>query len=753
MDGSTANVSGNSHAFKHARNGRQRKNVPSLALQSHSPAPGVDYTQTSVTEVFGSNVFNRKTMREVLPKPVYKALMACLDHGEQLQPAMADIVANAMKDWAVSKGATHFCHWFMPMTGLTAEKHDSFVTPTTEDQALVEFSGKFLVQGEPDASSFPSGGIRSTFEARGYTGWDPSSPAFIMEASHGKTLCIPSVFMSWSGHALDKKTPLLRSLDALSKQAVRLLHILGDKNVKRVICTVGPEQEYFLIDEAFYFARPDLINAGRTLFGARPPKGQEMEDHYWGSIRERVLAFMMDAEFELYKLGVPVKTRHNEVAPAQFEVAPIFEGSNIASDHNMLLMEIFRKVAQKHGFRCLLHEKPFSGINGSGKHNNWSMADNEGNNLLEPGSTPHQNEQFLVVLSAVIRAVNKYGALLRASIASANNDHRLGANEAPPAIMSVYLGDQLTEVVQSIVSGKTEDKGKTKKTLEIGVSMLPEIARDYSDRNRTSPFAFTGNKFEFRAVGSSQSIAWPNTILNTIVADSLQYMADALEAEIKKGATINKAVQTVVKKTLTENERIIFNGDNYSQAWHQEAERRGLPNFRHTVEALPTLVTKETRELFEHHGVLKQDELVSRYNILLEAYCKTINIESLLTAEIAKTMILPAAIEYQHRIAATLAQTKSAIGSINISGEEAMLRDLCSKINDLHNSIDVLESLIKGGKEDDHGEADAYAHARFYRERVIPSMDEVRAAADQLEMMVDDNLWPLPKFREMLYIY
>ncbi len=751
-EGSTTPMTIHSKPIKNSRGGTGRANLMQSVRQHRPQTTGIDYTTTPVTEIYGSNVFNRVTMRSYLPKSIYKAIVSALDNGERLDPSMADIVANAMKDWAVEKGATHFCHWFSPLTGLTAEKHDAFITPTADDKALVEFSGKFLVQGEPDASSFPSGGIRSTFEARGYTGWDPTSPAFIMEGTNGKTLCIPSVFCSYSGQALDKKTPLLRSLEAINKQAVRLLHVLDNKTVKRVSCTVGPEQEYFLIDETFYLARPDLINAGRALFGAKPPKGQEMEDHYWGTIRERVLAFMMDAEHELYKLGVPVKTRHNEVAPGQFEVAPIFESSNIACDHNMLLMEIFRKTALKHGLRCLLHEKPFSGINGSGKHNNWSMADDQGNNLLEPGSTPHENEQFLVVLTAIIRAMNKYGGLLRASIASANNDHRLGANEAPPAIMSVYLGDKLAEVVKGIVTGKVDGQ-KAKRVIEIGVSMLPEISPDESDRNRTSPFAFTGNKFEFRAVGSSQSIAWPNTILNTIVADSLQYVADAIEAETKKGTELKKAVQAVVKKVLTENERVIFNGDNYSEVWHKEAEKRGLPNARNTVEALPALVTAEAKALFTRQGVLKEDEVESRYNIMLEAYCKTINIESLLTAEIASTMILPAAIEYQHQLASTIVLTKSAIGGAQITAEEGMLRDLCHKISELHNAIEVLNSFIKGSKDDENGHSDVYTHARYYQERVITAMNEVRHAADELETVVDDSLWPLPKFREMLYIY
>jgi glutamine synthetase len=714
-------------------------------------AASVDYTKTPVSEIYGSNVFNRQVMRTLLPKAAYKAVLRCLDHGERLDPAYADLVANAMKDWAIARGATHFTHWFMPMTGLTAEKHDSFLVSSGDDGlALLEFSGKNLIQGEPDASSFPSGGIRSTFEARGYTGWDPTSPAFLMESTNGKTLCIPSVFCSFSGHALDKKTPLLRSLEAINKQGVRLLHLLGNKDVKRVNCTVGPEQEYFLIDEAFYLQRPDLINAGRALFGAKPPKGQEMEDHYWGSIKERVLAFMMDAEIELYKLGVPVKTRHNEVAPAQFEVAPVFESCNIAVDHNMLLMEVFKKTAQKHGLRCLFHEKPFTGINGSGKHNNWSMADDQGNNLLEPGNTPHENTQFLVVLSAVIRAVNKHAKLLRATVAFAGNDHRLGANEAPPAIISIFLGERLTEVVQGLIKGKAEgDKAKGK--IEFGVSNLPELARDDSDRNRTSPFAFTGNKFEFRAVGSSQSIAWPNTILNTMVAESLDYVATEIEKEVKAGTALNKAIEKVVKQVLTENQRVLFNGDNYSQEWHDEAAKRGLANLKNTIEALPALVEKEAKELFARYSVLQEDELVSRYHIMLENYCKTINIESLLTASIATTTILPAALEYQNRIATTIVQTKAAVSGINLSAQEGLLREVCTKVNHLKSSLEILDSLLHGSKEEE--ETDAFAHAKFYEHKVIPAMNEVRAAADGLETIVDDALWPLPKFREMLYMY
>jgi glutamine synthetase len=723
-----------------------------LQVQQREPVrSSVDYTQTPLTEVFGCNVFNRSTMRALLPKNIYKSLTKALDNGEQLDPAIADVVANAMKDWAIQRGASHFTHWFLPMTGLTAEKHDAFLVSTGDEGAILEFSGKNLIQGEPDASSFPSGGIRSTFEARGYTGWDATSPAFIMESTNGKTLCIPTVFCSYSGHALDKKTPLLRSLDAINKQAVRLLKLLGNNEVKRVTCTVGPEQEYFLIDESFYLQRPDLIAAGRCLFGARPPKGQEMEDHYWGSIRERILSFMMDAEAELYKLGVPVKTRHNEVAPAQFEVAPVFESSNIATDHNMVLMEVFKKTAQKHGLRCLFHEKPFSGVNGSGKHNNWSMADDQGNNLLEPGHTPHENLQFLVCLTAVIRAINTHAALLRSAIAFNGNDHRLGANEAPPAIMSVYLGDKLTEVVEAIVSGKEVASGSGAKKIQIGVSTLPELPSDDSDRNRTSPFAFTGNKFEFRAVGSSQSIATPNTVLNTIVADSLEFIADKIEAATKGGkADFNAAVQQIVKEVLSENKRVLFNGDNYSSEWHAEAEKRGLPNHRHTLESLPHSANEAAKKLFARFGVLSEEELQSRFNIELESYCKTINIEALLTSTIGQTMILPAAIEYQGRVASSIVQTKQAMSGLDLSGQEKLLKEVAERASRLKGALEQLEAL---SHEVDEGETDPLSHARFYREKVIPAMNNVRGIADELENLVDDSLWPLPKFREMLYIY
>ncbi len=714
--------------------------------QTNNSANSNDF---KISDIFGSNVFNRQIMAQLLPKPVYKSLVQSLDKGERLDPSIADVVANAMKDWAISKGATHFCHWFMPMTGLSAEKHDSFLVSTNDNGAIIEFSGQNLLLGEPDASSFPSGGIRSTFEARGYTGWDPTSPAFIMESVNGKTLCIPSIFCSFSGHALDKKTPLLRSMDALNRSALRLLKLLGNEAPTRVISTVGPEQEYFLIDEAYFLSRPDLINSGRALFGAKPPKGQEMEDHYWGSIRERVLAFMIDSEYELYKLGVPVKTRHNEVAPAQFEVAPVFETSNIACDHNMLLMEVFRKTAQKHGLRCLLHEKPFSGVNGSGKHNNWSLADDLGNNLLDPGTTPAENSQFLVMLTSVILAVSKFGHLLRASVASAGNDHRLGANEAPPAIISVYLGDMLTNVVEALVSGKKEAKGKHGLPIEIGVSLLPNLPRHDSDRNRTSPFAFTGNKFEFRAVGSSQSIAFPNTVTNVIVAEAMRIIANDIESNVKAGMDLNASIAKVLQATLKEHQKIIFNGDNYSKEWHEEASKRGLPNYKTTVEALPCLVTKDTSELFASHGVLTHEELNSRYKIMLENYIKTVAIEASLTANLAQTVILPACLDFQSKLAMTITATKSAIPNLMLGPQEEMLRDLTSKINDFYRSIEVLDTLIKNGS-DNH---DLLDEALFYEQQVLVAMKEVRKHADGLELTIDDALWPMPKFREMLYIY
>ena len=711
-------------------------------------ASGIDYAKRPITEVFGENVFSMGVMRTALPKPVFDALVKTIEHGDRLDPVHADTIASAMKEWAIERGATHYTHWFQPMTGLTAEKHDAFISYTREGAAITEFSGKTLIKGEPDASSFPSGGIRATFEARGYTAWDPTSPAFIVEGTNGKTLCIPTAFCGYNGHALDKKTPLLRSLESLSRYATRLLRLLGNKEVQSVTSTVGPEQEYFLVDRQFYFLRPDLVNCGRTLFGAKPPKGQELEDHYFGSIRSRVLAFMMESEAECYKLGIPIKTRHNEVAPAQFEVAPIFERANVAADHNMLAMEVMRTVANRHGFHCLLHEKPYAGVNGSGKHNNWSLMDDRGNNLLEPGHSPEEDAQFLVLLTAVLRGVNKWGKVLRAGIATAGNDHRLGANEAPPAIISVFLGEKLTEVVQGLITG-TKGAKREGGFLDIGVQALPSLPRDASDRNRTSPFAFTGNKFEFRAVGSSQNIARPMAYLNTAVAESLDYVATQIEARMKGGKNLRDALQAVVQETLAENQRIIFNGDNYTREWYMEAEKRGLPNLRNSVDATSVLREPEIVQLFSKYAVLTEEELSSRHTVSLEQYVKTINIEALMTSTIATQTILPAAFKYQHQLAETAARTREAMPGGGTT-PNAVLSKVSELAKELWESIAKLDS-VRTEADAHHG--DVTAHARFYRDRVVPAMEATRLAADALELIVDDTIWPLPKYREMLFVY
>ncbi len=730
-------------------NGSSRLEAIQAIAEKRPVAADLDYAKKPVTELYGQNVFSMEVMRKALPKPVYDSLQRTIEHGERLDPMHADTIATAMKEWALARGATHYTHWFQPMTGLTAEKHDSFINYTPTGAAITEFSGKTLVKGEPDASSFPSGGIRATFEARGYTAWDPTSPAFIVEGVNGKTFCIPTAFCGYNGHALDKKTPLLRSTEALSKQAVRLQKLLGHKDAQWVTSTLGPEQEYFLIDRHFYWLRPDLINCGRTLFGAKPPKGQELEDHYFGSIRARVLAFMMEAEAECYKLGIPIKTRHNEVAPAQFEVAPIFERSSIAADHNMLVMETFRAVANRHGFHCLLHEKPFAGVNGSGKHNNWSLMDDRGNNLLEPGHSPEDDAQFLVFLTAVIRAVNKWSKVLRAGIASPGNDHRLGANEAPPAIISVYLGDKLSEVVDGLIAGAKGSK-KQGGTLDIGVQALPVLPRDASDRNRTSPFAFTGNKFEFRAVGSSQNISRPVTYLNTAVAESIDVVATEIEKRIKGGRSVRDAVQSVVQEQLAENQRVIFNGDNYTKEWHAEAEKRGLPNLRNTVDAAGILADADVQALFAKYGVLNAEELASRHKILLEQYVKTINIEALLTSSIATQQILPAALKYQKELSETVLRTREAARNPNTSGAEGILARVSDLTSQLAEAIDKLDR-VRSEADAHHG--DVTAHAKFYRDRVVAGMESVRTAADTLETLVDDALWPLPKYREMLFVY
>jgi glutamine synthetase len=694
--------------------------------------------------LFGVNVFNEEVQRQRLPKQVFKALQNTVKLGEKLDPAVADSIASAMRDWAIEKGATHYTHLFQPMTGITAEKHDSFLTPDGVGGAIAEFSGKELIKGEPDASSFPSGGLRATFEARGYTAWDPTSPAYIMENPNGSTLVIPTAFLSWTGEALDKKTPLLRSMEALSAQAMRILKLFGNKAAAKVFTTVGAEQEYFLIDKSFYYSRPDLITCGRTLFGAPPPKGQELEDQYFGSIPERVLACMAECEAELFKLGVPVKTRHNEVAPSQYEIAPIFENSNLATDHQNLIMEILRKTADYYGLVALLHEKPFAGINGSGKHNNWSMSTDTGENLLNPGDNPHDNAQFLVFTTAVIRAVAKYSEILRLSIASAHNDHRLGANEAPPAIISIFLGDQLNDVFEQIEKGGAKSS-KQGGTFETGVSVLPPLPKEAGDRNRTSPFAFTGNKFEFRAVGSSANIAGANTVLNTIVAESLDFMATKLEADVKGGKDLNKAIQDLLPGLVKESKKVVFNGNNYAEEWHAEAEKRGLPNLKNTIEVLPVITRKDTVELFAKYKVYMGKELESRFNILAETYVKTLNIEANTAVMIAKTMILPAALRYQAEVGGSIAAAKAA-GAAQPAGLETF-GTLVSAINELQGGINKLEKA-----QSHHGNGDAYVHAKHMREQVFPALGTLRIAADKLETIVADDLWPLPTYREMLFI-
>jgi len=698
----------------------------------------------SIRQLFGINVFSDEVMKARLPENVYKGLRNTIKKGAPLDLSIADVVATTMREWAMERGATHFTHWFQPMTGLTAEKHDSFLVPTEGGSAIAEFSGKELVRGEPDASSFPSGGIRTTFEARGYTAWDPTSPAFILDNPNGTTLCIPTAFCSWNGEALDKKTPLLRSMEALSKHAVRILRLFGS-DAARVYSTAGPEQEYFLIDKNFYFARPDLINAGRTLFGAKPPKGQEMEDHYFGAIPERILACMLETETELYKLGVPVKTRHNEVSPAQYELAVTFENANVATDHNMLVMETMKRVADRYGLQLLLHEKPFAGVNGSGKHLNWSMADDAGNNLLKPGETPHDNAQFLLFLVAVIRAVARHGDILRVTVATAHNDHRLGANEAPPAIISVFLGDMLQDIVEQIEKGGAKT-AKAGGELRIGSSVLPTLPRDPGDRNRTSPFAFTGNKFEFRAVGSSQSVAGPIVALNTIVAESLDDFASQLEHAVAAGKDLNAEIQSLLQNAIKESKDVIFNGDNYTEFWYAEAERRGLPNRRTAVESLPDLLAPKSIKLFTKYGVLSERELHSRFEIFVEAYRKTINIESQLTIHIAKRMILPAALRYQAEVAGAIAALKST-GAIAPKAQSASLNELVQAIDDLQGSTDQLSEVL-----DEPPEGDSLAHAKHARDMIVPAMNAVRVAGDQLEVLVADDLWPLPTYQEMLFL-
>jgi glutamine synthetase len=694
-------------------------------------------------ELFGTLAFNDKAQQERLPKPVYRALRATITRGEPLDLSTADAVAVALKDWAVEHGATHYTHWFQPMTGITAEKHDSFLSPTAEGGAITEFKGKELIKGEPDASSFPSGGMRSTFEARGYTAWDPTSPPWLLfNGGNSVTLVIPTAFVSWTGEALDKKTPLLRSMEAVSKQAVRVLKLFGS-TAERVYATCGPEQEYFLIDRNFYFARPDLINAGRTLFGAKPPKGQEMEDQYFGAIPERVLACMAETELELFKVGVPVKTRHNEVAPSQYEIAPMFENANVAVDHQMMTMELLKKIAPKYGLACLLHEKPFAGVNGSGKHNNWSLSDEFGNNLLGPGDTPHDNMQFLVFCAAVLRAVDRWQGLLRASIASAGNDHRLGANEAPPAILSVFLGEMLTDIFEQLEKGSAKST-KQGGTLDIGVSVLPKLPRDAGDRNRTSPFAFTGNKFEFRAVSSGQSIAFPNMVLNAAMADALDSIANELEAATAKGEELNKAVGKLLTKIIKEHKRIVFNGNNYSGEWEKEARKRKLLNLKNTVDALPQLVTKDSVKLLEKYKILNEREIHARYEIFLENYNKTINVEGQLMVLMANRYILPAALEYQKRVGQSVAAVRAG-GGTSAQGKK-LLSSYTKLVDKFKAQTDGLTAALG------HNGAAPEKHAKYMRDKIVPAMGKLREVGDEIEVLTPHEIWPLPTYREMLFV-
>jgi glutamine synthetase len=706
-------------------------------------SPTEEYKSKPAQDIFGSLVFNDIAQKQYLSKDVYKKLRSTTLKGEPLDPSIADQVAQGMKEWALAHGASHYTHWFIPMTGLSAEKHDTFLEPTQDGGALAEFDGKTLIKGEPDASSFPSGGTRATFEARGYTAWDPTSPAFIQQEVNGATLTIPTAFVSYTEEALDLKTPLLRSMESLSTQAVRLLRVFGNKTAKHVFTTMGPEQEYFLIDRKYYELRPDLIAGGRTLFGAPPYRGQELEDHYFGSIRERILAFMMDLDRELWRLGIPSKTRHNEVAPAQFEMAPLFEKSSIAADHNMIVMELMRRVALRHGLVCLLHEKPFKGINGSGKHNNWSMATDEGENLLEPGKTPHDNAQFLAFLIATISAVDKYAELLRIGICGPGNDHRLGANEAPPAILSVFLGEQLKDVVNQLEKGSASSS-KTGGVMKLGVSILPPLPKDATDRNRTSPFAFTGNKFEFRAVGSTAAIYWPNTILNTIVAESIDRIATKLE----KGGDLNKTLAAVLQEEIKEHKKVLFDGNNYAEDWHAEAAKRGLPNLKSTVDALKAMPKKEYKELFAKYKVLNEKEYDAREEIMWERYVKVVNIEAGATVDIAKNQILPAVLSYQNKLAQTI-QLTQAVSKAGQKGQTALLDEVAKGASELYEAVEVLDDLI----EKANGGSSLHQIAASFKDSVIPSMLKVREIADWLEGLVEDDAWPLPKYREMLFQY
>jgi glutamine synthetase len=693
-------------------------------------------------EIFGENVFSLPVMAKRLPKSVYKSVAATIEKGDKLDPAIADVVAAAMKDWAMEKGVTHYAHVFYPLTGLTAEKHDSFMEPVGDGTAIWEFQGKILVQGEPDASSFPNGGIRATFEARGYTGWDVQSPAYILENPNGSTLCIPTIFVSMTGEALDYKTPLLRSQKAMSEQATRVLAAFGHKDIDNVVSYCGPEQEYFLVDTSFVNSRPDLLIAGRTLFGAKPAKGQEFDDHYFGAIPERVLAFMHDTERALFKLGVPAKTRHNEVAPGQFEIAPVFQKANLAADHQQLLMTTFKSIAKTHGFTALFHEKPFAGVNGSGKHVNFSFGNGNQGNFLNPGDNPHDNAQFLVFCAAVIRAVHLYGGLLRVSIASAGNDHRLGANEAPPAIISIFLGDQLQDVFEQIAKGGATSS-KQKGALSVGVDSLPVLTQDAGDRNRTSPMAFTGNRFEFRAVGSAQTVAAPLVIINTIMAEALDYIATELETSVAAGTDFNDAVQAVLAKVIEQHGAAVFNGNGYSTEWHEEAVSRGLKKLDTTVDSLPEYQTPEAKELFSKYGVFNEAELEARYEVALEQYLMAVNVEANLTEEIAKTTILPSAVRYQTELADNIASLEAA----GVEADKSDLVALSELVTSLRSGIKSLQAAVAGQHDTEGIDEAAYA-----KDTVLPAMLAVREAADALEAVVADDLWDLPTYQEMLFI-
>lgn len=719
--------------------GNQARLESISAVVGYESAESFDFVFEPTSELFNANVFTKSEMKKRLPKSVYKSMLRTIDQREMLDESAADVVASAMKDWALERGATHYAHVFYPLTGLTAEKHDSFLSPNGDDQAIAEFSGEQLIQGEPDGSSFPTGGIRQTFEARGYTAWDVTSPAYILENENGATLCIPTAFVSWTGEALDQKTPLLRSMQALDKHARRVLDLFGDDDNTPVVSTAGPEQEYFLVDRNFYYSRPDLMTAGRTLFGASPAKGQQFDDHYFGAIEPRVLACMLETERELFKLGVPVKTRHNEVAPGQYEIAPVYENGNVAADHQQLVMLMLKRIANKHGLVALLHEKPFAGINGSGKHLNFSLGNENVGNLLEPGDTPHENVRFLVFCGAVIRAVDKYAKLLRASVATASNDHRLGANEAPPAIMSIFLGDQLTDIFEQIKESGGAGSSKEKGILSLGVSTLPTLPKHSGDRNRTSPIAFTGNKFEFRAVGSTHTIAWPLTIWNLILAESLDYMASSLSGE----KDLNSAINGLLKGIMEQHGRVIFNGDGYTDAWHREAEEeRGLPNLRTSAEALPELGTTESIELFSKYNVLSEKELLSRLEVLLEQYVMQVDVESNLVTRLGRTHILPAAIRYAGELAAATEEVRD----LGLDLANDTLAEVVSLANDLQSELKCLDSLLE------HKDEDLKAEANYAAKAVLPQMAKVRQIVDSLEGIVADDLWSLPSYQEILFI-